>query len=74
MKSNNTEAIKSARFYWSLIIPITLTLLSIAWLIEAYTVGRGFISMYLAPGIIVGNLIGSYRLVWLERQRKRAKP
>src|SRR6266568_6519011 len=32
--------------------------LSIAWLIEALTIGRGFISTYLAPFAIVGNVVG----------------
>jgi len=32
--------------------------LSVAWLVEAFMVGRGFISSYLAPFAIVGNLAG----------------
>ena len=34
--------------------------LAVAWLIEAHSVGRGFVSTYLAPFAIVGNLFGAF--------------
>jgi hypothetical protein len=42
--------------------------LSVAWLVEAFMVGRGFISSYLAPFAIVGNLAGMLLM------RRGAKP
>jgi hypothetical protein len=42
--------------------------LSVAWLVEAFMVGRGFISTYLAPFAIVGNLAGMLLM------RRGAKP
>ena len=39
--------------------------LALAWLVEANTVGRGFISTYLAPFAIVGNLVA---MVLLRRR------
>ena len=41
---------------WVLLWAVSAAL-SVAWLIEASTVGRGFISTYLAPFAIVGNLV-----------------
>jgi hypothetical protein len=35
-------------------------MLAVVWLVEAFTVGRGFVSMYLAPFAIVGNLVGMF--------------
>jgi hypothetical protein len=35
---------------------------TIAWLIEAFAVGRGFISTYLAPLAIIGNLLGVFMM------------
>ena len=37
--------------------------LTVAWLVEALSEGRGFISTYLAPFAIVGNLV-SMPLMW----------
>jgi hypothetical protein len=34
--------------------------LAVAWKVEAEVVGRGFISTYLAPLAIVGNLLGAF--------------
>jgi len=31
-------------------------MLAVAWLVEGFTVGRGFISTYLAPIAVIGNL------------------
>ena len=39
---------------------------SVAWFVEAFTVGRGFISRYLAPFGIVGNLVGAF-MIWKLR-------
>jgi hypothetical protein len=39
---------------------------SVAWFVEAFTVGRGFVSRYLAPFGIVGNLVGAF-LIWRLR-------
>jgi len=39
---------------------------SVAWFVEAFTVGRGFISKYLAPFGIVGNLVGAF-MIWKLR-------
>ena len=38
-------------------------MLAVAWFFEAFTEGRGFISTYLAPFAIVGNLV-SMPLIW----------
>ena len=35
-------------------------LLSVAWLIESFTRGRGFVSTYLAPVAILGNILGVF--------------
>jgi predicted membrane chloride channel (bestrophin family) len=35
-------------------------MLTVAWLIEAFTVGRLFISTYLAPFAIVGIVVGVF--------------
>jgi hypothetical protein len=40
---------------------------SVAWFVEAFTVGRGFISRYLAPFGIVGNLVGAF-MIWKLRE------
>ena len=37
-------------------------LLAVAWLWEAFTRGRGFISTYLAPFAIAGNMFAAYQL------------
>jgi hypothetical protein len=37
--------------------------ISVAWFVEAFAVGRGFISRYLAPFGIVGNLVGAF-MIW----------
>jgi hypothetical protein len=42
-------------------------MLAVAWFIEAFTVGRRFISTYLAPLAIVGNVVG----VFLMRKSSR---
>ena len=34
--------------------------LALAWFVESFTVGRGFISTYLAPLAIIGNLVGVF--------------
>ena len=34
--------------------------LSVAWLVEVFTVGRGFISIYLAPIAVIGNLFSVF--------------
>jgi hypothetical protein len=34
--------------------------IGVAWLVEAFTLGRGFISTHLAPFAIVGNLVGLF--------------
>ena len=39
-------------------------MLAVVWLVEAFTVGRGFVSTYLAPFAIVGNLVG----MWLRKR------
>jgi hypothetical protein len=36
--------------------------ISVAWFVEAFVVGRGFISRYLAPFGIVGNLVGAFMI------------
>jgi len=38
-------------------------ILAVAWLVEAFTKGRGFVSTYLAPFAILGNLAGMF-LMW----------
>jgi hypothetical protein len=38
--------------------------MSVAWFIEAFSHGRGFVSTYLAPVAIVGNLFGAFLLGW----------
>ena len=40
--------------------------ISVAWFVEAFAVGRGFISRYLAPFGIVGNLVGAF-MIWKLR-------
>jgi len=35
-------------------------IVAVAWFIEAFTVGRRFISTYLAPLAIVGNVVGVF--------------
>jgi len=35
-------------------------MLAAAWFIEAITVGRRFISIYLAPFAILGNVVGVF--------------
>jgi hypothetical protein len=47
--------------------------LSVAWFIEAFTRGRGFVSKYLAPIAIVGNLLGSF-LMWKQDRGSRSPP
>jgi len=37
-------------------------LLAVAWLLEAFTRGRGFISTYLAPFAIAGTMFAAYQL------------
>jgi hypothetical protein len=34
--------------------------IGVAWLVEAFTIGLGFISTHLAPFAIVGNLVGLF--------------
>jgi len=34
--------------------------IGVAWLVEAFTSGMGFISTHLAPFAIVGNLVGLF--------------
>ena len=33
--------------------------LAVVWFVEAFTEGRGFVSTYLAPFAIIGNLVGA---------------
>jgi len=44
------------RFYSRLVIGGALFVLSVVWLWESATCGRCFVSVYLAPVVIVGNL------------------
>lgn len=36
------------------------TAVAVAWLVEAFTVGRGFVSTYLAPISFCGTLLSLY--------------
>jgi hypothetical protein len=44
-------------------------LLSLAWLIESLTVGRGFVSTYLAPIAIAGNIASPFVIGHTSRSR-----
>ena len=51
-----------------LVIWACAAVLSVAWFIEAFTRGRGFVSKYVAPLAIVGNLVGAF-LMWKRPPR-----
>jgi uncharacterized membrane protein len=44
--------------------------ITIAWIIESFTVGRGFISTYLAPVAIVGLLVLAF---WPDSSKGRGR-
>ena len=62
---NETEAVVSRRSL-GLTIWALSAMVTVAWLVEAFTEGRGFMSTYLAPFAIAGNLVS------MPLMRKRA--
>lgn len=55
-----TAAPSSTRRTAGLMIWAVSAAIGVAWLVEALTIGMGFISTHLAPIAIVGNLVGLF--------------
>jgi hypothetical protein len=64
--SQDQPSLKMKRSKVGVTIWVLSALLAVAWFVEAFTVGRGFVSRYLAPVAIAGNLLG----VFLMRKRR----
>lgn len=46
-----------------MLIYAVAVLITIAWIIESFTVGRGFVSAYVAPVAIIGNFVLAFGLM-----------